>query len=162
MPTSPPLDIPRDPARAGESASRPGKTSRPSPAPTPEPEEESVVDNPPAPAAEPAPTVATASVAPGIRRFSGVGPKLAGGSLPTAAGLDWLSETGYRTILDLRENVQADPTFAAEAGRRGLRYVSLPVSLENIDLNLVSRFRSELAVSDSASPFFCDTDGTRA
>ena len=57
---------------------------------------------------------------PGLTRFLAVDLKLAGGSLPSTAGLDWLVEKGYRTLLDLRESSEVPPTFIAEATKRGL------------------------------------------
>src|SRR5208283_4346820 len=53
------------------------------------------------PAPEPA---SSAGGAPGISRFVAVDLKLAAGSVPSAAGLDWLTEKGYKTLVDLRES----------------------------------------------------------
>ena len=36
-------------------------------------------------------------------------------------GLDWLSEKGYKTILDLREDADISPAFISEVTRRGMR-----------------------------------------
>ena len=44
--------------------------------------------------------------------------KLAGGSLPSTAGLNWLVEKGYRTLLDLRESSEVPPSFIAEVTKR--------------------------------------------
>jgi len=103
-----------------------------------------------------------ANVAPGIRRFSGVESKLAGGSLPDVSGLDWLVDKGYKTLLDLRENADLSPTFLNEVSKRGLRYVALPISLKTIDQEHVSRFKSEVSFTEGRPLFFCDADGTRA
>ncbi len=105
---------------------------------------------------------AGANVAPGIRRFSGVESKLAGGSLPDASGLDWLVEKGYKTILDLREDSELSPGFVSDVARRGLRYVALPISLKTVDREHVARFHFELSLTEARPLFFCDTDGTRA
>ena len=110
------------------------------------------------------PAVGTAvetGVSPGIKRFTGVGPSLAAGSLPTPEGLDWLKEKGYKTFLDLRERKDVDPGFVDDVINRGLRYVALPISLNRLDENRVARFREELAVTDSRPLYFADLDGVR-
>lgn len=119
------------------------------------------------PRAEPAPSsveppVGAVSATPGFRRFKPVEPKLAGGSLPTKEGLDWLAEKGYKTLLDLREPSEVQASFIADVTSRGLRYVVLPIGLKQVDAEHVSRFDEELALSSSRPLYFCDTDGTRA
>jgi protein tyrosine phosphatase (PTP) superfamily phosphohydrolase (DUF442 family) len=98
----------------------------------------------------------------GIARFASVDPRLAGGSLPSTAGLGWLVEKGYRTVLDLRESSEVSPSFIAEAARRGLRYVALPVSLQALDPDRLARFQFELAAPEARPLFFFDCDGSRA
>jgi protein tyrosine phosphatase (PTP) superfamily phosphohydrolase (DUF442 family) len=102
------------------------------------------------------------TVAPGIRRFAGVESKLAGGSLPTAEGLDWLAEKGYKTTLDLREDRDISPAFISDVARRGMRYIALPITAKTVDSDHVSRFHFEISLSDGCPLYFCDTDGTRA
>ena len=114
-------------------------------------------------ASEPAPeTVSTAGAGTGITRFAAVDLKLAGGSGPSEAGLNWLAEKGYRTLLDLRESAEVPPSFIADVARRGLRYVALPVSLKAIDKDHVARFNFEIASGDARPMFFFDSDGSRA
>jgi protein tyrosine phosphatase (PTP) superfamily phosphohydrolase (DUF442 family) len=146
----PPLDLPRDDlARGGPAPEAPPVAS---------------------PEAKPAPATATSaaegqaevSVAPGIRRFVSLGPRLDGGSLPSTTGLDWLAEKGYKTILDLREAGDGRPEFIAEVGKRGMRYVALPIGVKTVDNDLVSRFNFEVSLADARPLYFCDTDGTRA
>ena len=100
--------------------------------------------------------------APGIPRFVAVDLKLAAGSVPSAAGLDWLTEKGYKTLVDLRESSETDLPFIAEATRRGLRYIALPVNLKSIDRAHVARFNFELAMGEARPLYFFDSDGTRA
>ena len=110
----------------------------------------------------PVPAAEARSAAPGIRLFAAVEPKLAGGSLPTTAGLDWLAEKGYKTVLDLRES-GADPTsYASEVTSRGLRYVALPISLKTVDSKHLELFSAELSLSEARPLYFCDTNGDRA
>ena len=108
------------------------------------------------------PTPAAAAATPGPRRFVSLEPKLAGGSLPTPAGLDWLREKGYRTFLDLRESKEVQASFIADVTNRGMRYVALPVSVKTLDNDHISRFDFELSLSDARPLYFCDADGSRA
>src|SRR5262249_22844933 len=94
--------------------------------------------------------------------FAAVDPKLAGGSLPSTDGLDWLSEKGYKTLVDLREPGDVQSSFLAEVSRRGLRYISLPIGLTNIDRDHVNRFKFEISLEDARPLYFFDTDGNRA
>lgn len=104
----------------------------------------------------------TAGPAPGIDRFAAVDLRLAGGSAPSPAGLDWLAEKGYKTLVDLRPSSEVNAAFIAEAARRGLRYIALPIGPTNIDRDHVSRFNFELASSDARPLYFFDATGTRA
>jgi protein tyrosine phosphatase (PTP) superfamily phosphohydrolase (DUF442 family) len=106
--------------------------------------------------------VQPAGGAPGIARFAAVDLKLAGGSLPSVAGLDWLEEKGYRTLVDLREPSETDAAFIAEAARRNFRYIALPISLKTIDREHLARFNFELALSEARPLYFFDRDGARA
>jgi protein tyrosine phosphatase (PTP) superfamily phosphohydrolase (DUF442 family) len=109
----------------------------------------------------PEPTPASGG-APGIARFAAVDLKLAGGGIPSTAGLDWLAEKGYKTLLDLRESSQTELSFIAEATQRGFRYVALPVSLKSIDRDHLERFNFELSLSAARPLYFFDGDGTKA
>ncbi len=112
-----------------------------------------------APTPEPTPTVGGA---PGIARFVAVDLRLAAGSVPSAAGLDWLAEKGYKTLVDLRESSETNLPFITEVTRRGLRYIALPVGLKSIDRRHVTSFNLELAMSEARPLYFFDSDGTRA
>ncbi len=98
----------------------------------------------------------------GIARFASVDLRLSGGSVPSTAGLAWLAEKGYRTVLDLRESSEVSSAFLAEAAGRGLRYVALPVNLAKLDADRIARFQFELASPDARPLFFFDSDGSRA
>jgi protein tyrosine phosphatase (PTP) superfamily phosphohydrolase (DUF442 family) len=102
------------------------------------------------------------SVSPGIKHFQGLEPNLAGGSLPSAIGLDWLAEKGYKTLLDLREPGPDQAAFIAEVTKRGLRYLPLPITLKTFDAEHVKRFNSELEQADARPLYFFDTEGDRA
>ncbi len=112
-----------------------------------------------APPPDPSPA---ASDGPGVARFVAVDLKLAGGSAPSAAGLKWLAEKGYRTLLDLRETSEVPPAFITEVTNRGLRYIALPIGKKTIDRDHVARFNYEMAAADSRPLFFFDSAGSSA
>ncbi|HKI19985.1 MAG TPA: hypothetical protein VKA15_19000 [Isosphaeraceae bacterium] len=168
----PPLDLPGEVTRS--SASPPATPS----APVPEPKSPDLSKNKPGtrressastsavdpttaptPVAEPSPS---ASVGPGMGRFVAVDLKLAGGGAPSAAGLQWLVEKGYRTLLDLREPTEVPSSFITEVTNKGLRYVALPMSLKTIDRDHVDRFHFEIAAGEARPLFFFDSNGNRA
>ncbi len=111
-------------------------------------------------APEPVPDSASAAGI-GIARFASVNLKLAGGGLPSAAGLTWLVEKGYRTLVDLRESPEVSPSFITSVANRGLRYVALPINLKTIDTKDVARFNFEVGADDARPLFFFDSDGSR-
>ena len=154
----PPIELPEDVTRGGSPPVAPAveKDAKVSSAPGPAPAAESLAE---VAAAKPTGEV---TVAPGIRRIAGVESKLAGGSLPTDSGLDWLAEKGYRTILDLRESGEATPAFIADVTKRGMRYIALPISAKTVDTDHVTRFQFEISLSDARPLYFFDGDGTRA
>jgi hypothetical protein len=156
----PPLDLPRDVTRSDiRTAAAAAAETGPAPASVPPPVEGAGTDAP----TQGAPTLpAEVSVAPGLKRFAAVEPKLAGGSLPSADGLDWLSEKGYKTLVDLREPGDVQSSFLTEVSRRGLRYISCPISLTTVDRDHVTRFEFELSLADARPLYFFDTDGNRA
>ncbi len=146
----PALRKPQSPAPAPPSDHLSGRSSR---------EPDLALTGTAKPAPEPA---SSAGGAPGISRFVAVDLKLAAGSVPSAAGLDWLTEKGYKTLVDLRESSETDLPFIGEATRRGLRYIALPVNLKSIDRAHVARFNFELAMGEARPLYFFDSDGTRA
>lgn len=97
---------------------------------------------------------------PPLSRFVSVDLKLAGGSTPTTAGLKWLAEKGYRTVLDLRETSDVSPSFVNEVTNQNLRYIALPLTLKNFDPAHIARFNYEVAAADSRPLFFFDQDGS--
>ena len=170
----PPLDLPNDvteksvtPPIAPPARRKPGT---PTPTPTPAPASDHLTGRSPreselnlAATSQPAPEPASpAGGAPGIAQFAVVDLKLAGGSVPSPAGLDWLVEKGYKTLVDLRESSEASPSFIAEATGRGLRYIALPVSLKTLGRTQLDRYNFELAAGDARPLFFFDSKGARA
>ena len=108
-----------------------------------------------------APNPTEVNVAP-IARFTALEGRLSGGALPTPAGLDWLVEKGYKTVLDLREPGEVQPSLIAEVTNRGLRYIPLPISVKTVDTDHLHHFNLELSMADARPLYFFDTDGVRA
>jgi protein tyrosine phosphatase (PTP) superfamily phosphohydrolase (DUF442 family) len=164
----PPLDLPGEVTEKGTTppvspaAERKPQTPAPAGAPlggrSPR-ENDLTLTGTPAPGSDP---TSTAGPVPGIERFVAVDLKLAGGTTPTVAGLDWLAEKGYRTVVDLRESSETDVAFIAEVTRRGLRYIALPVGARGFDREQVARFNFEVGAADARPLYFFDTLGTRA
>lgn len=124
------------------------------------------VDPVPEPASNPTPVAIPApepvEAAPGLAKFYAVGPKLAGGGVPNATGLDWLAEKGYKTIIDLRGPEKIHAGFITDVSSRGLRYVAFPVQISLLNDAMVSRFRSELAQTSAQPIYFFDDLGANA
>ncbi len=140
----------------------PGSTGSP-----PSPPQESTAQ----PATEPSttnpnPTDAAGSqvsLAPGFRSFVDVAPRLAGGSLPTTSGWEWLAQQGFRTVLDLRPSADVRREDLAAINASGLRYVALPIENQSIDdPKTLARFASEINQEPAQPLYFFDTDGARA
>ena len=162
----PPLDLPGDVPRSNATPPAPPAAEPKAAAAS---KADSKADAPAAPANEldltsitlPVPAPSSSSP-PGLARFVAVDLKLAGGSLPASASLDWLVEKGYRTLLDLRESSEISPSFIAEVTKRGLRYVALPIGPGSIDREHVERFAFEVAAREARPMYFFDSDGTRS
>jgi protein tyrosine phosphatase (PTP) superfamily phosphohydrolase (DUF442 family) len=99
---------------------------------------------------------------PGIRHYASVAPSLAGGSLPSLEGLDWLKEKGYRTLIDLRKPSEVEPNFADAVNDRNMVYISLPIVANRLDASRLARFDDLIAQADHLPVYFCDSDGTRS
>ena len=158
------LDDPLENLPAPEAAAESMPDSPPAPSlpvakPKPDPSPPPAVVEPVSPPSQVEPN---AGAAPGIARFYGVEPQLAGGSFPAAGGWAWLAEKSYRTVLDLREPGQMG---AQRPGRDRPRRTSAtspcPSRPEGINADLLKRFDRELAQSDARPLYFCDADGTR-
>jgi protein tyrosine phosphatase (PTP) superfamily phosphohydrolase (DUF442 family) len=160
----PPLDLPRDEGRSEiKMTSAPTADLQAQPAASPTPVEASPTEvDAAAAAAAAASDPDEVGVVPGLRRFSVLEPKLAGGSLPSTVGLDWLAEKGYKTLVDLREPSEVQSSFLAEVSKRGMRYISLPISLTSVDHDHINRFHFELSLADARPVYFFDAEGNRA
>ena len=147
----------------------PAAAPTPTPTPTPATEVSSGAEAGSAAVADAAatsvPTLAapvSPGAAPGIARCNSVDPHLMGGSLPTAEGLDWLKQRGYKTFLDLRGRAEVDPAFVDSVSDRGMVYIALPILANRLDSNRLARFDDLVKQSQHRPLYFCDLDGSRA
>ena len=99
---------------------------------------------------------------PGIDRAATVGPQVAGGSLPSADGLAWLKEKGFRTVVDLRPREQVDAAFPDLVLDHGMTYVPLPFAAGPINPARLARFSEVVGQADQRPLYFFDADGRRA
>jgi protein tyrosine phosphatase (PTP) superfamily phosphohydrolase (DUF442 family) len=169
----PSLSVPTEGTVPVEASSLREREAAASP-PVPPPAEERAEDF--QPRAEPVPITATVpelselppsapraagSLAPGIMRFKVVEPRLACGSLPTGAGWSWLAQTGYKTVLDLRDPGQVKAEDLAAIDHEGLRYVAMPLDASNLDAKRLNRLYSQLEQETERPLFVFDADGAR-
>ena len=101
-------------------------------------------------------------VVPGMAKSASVAPQIAGGSLPSADGLAWLKEKGYRTLIDLRPQNEVEPGYADHVIDQGITYVPLPFSTAPISQSRLTRFNELLGQNEQKPIYFCDGDGRRA
>jgi protein tyrosine phosphatase (PTP) superfamily phosphohydrolase (DUF442 family) len=113
----------------------------------------------PTPTGKPAET--SAGLGPGIRRFKVIEPRLAIGNLPSETGWKWLSELGYRTVIDLRQPSEVQPGDLAAINHQGLRYLAIPMSATAIDPATITRLEKEFERADARPIFVFDGDGMR-
>lgn len=99
----------------------------------------------------------------GIGQFHVVKPGLAGGVRPTLdEGLDWLKAKGYRTAIYLRAPGEPDDADRRQFEKRGIRFVSIEVSPQNLDRRQLDEFVA-LAKDVNLQPTFVyDQDGSIA
>ncbi len=107
-------------------------------------------------------TTVSSSVGPGLARFVAVDLKLAAGSAPEPAGLNWLVDKGYHTLVDLRQPSEVPAGYIAQVSRAGLRYIALPIDIQSIDAKSVARFNFEIAAGEARPTYFFDSTGARA
>jgi protein tyrosine phosphatase (PTP) superfamily phosphohydrolase (DUF442 family) len=96
----------------------------------------------------------------GIPGFAEVRKGVSSGLRPNSLdGLDWLAASGYRTALHLREPGQDDAGDRKQFESRGLRYISLEVSPDNLTPEVVDRFNRTVADLAGQPLFVYDRDG---
>jgi uncharacterized protein (TIGR01244 family) len=83
-----------------------------------------------------------------IPAYQRLSPTLAIGGQPTPEALARLGEWGFRTVINLRPSSEPGVAAEEEALRAaGVRYVSIPVTAENLDWEAAQRLEAALAES---------------
>ncbi len=111
--------------------------------------------------AQPKPSATASGLAPGIRRFKVIEPRLSAGSLPNDMGWTWLVNLGYRTVVDLREPTEVLPEEIAEINHHGLQYLSIPTSKLTVDADRLKQFEDAVSKDEVRPVFVFDADGAR-
>jgi protein tyrosine phosphatase (PTP) superfamily phosphohydrolase (DUF442 family) len=99
----------------------------------------------------------------GIANFSEVKDDVSTGLRPNHLdGFNWLQTKGYKTIVFLRDGKEDDSSDRKQIENRGLKYVSLTVTPETINSELVAEFNR--LVNDAAGRpiFIYDSNGSRS
>jgi protein tyrosine phosphatase (PTP) superfamily phosphohydrolase (DUF442 family) len=84
------------------------------------------------------------------------------GRRPYPDGLDWLKARGYRTVVFLRRPGEEESADRRQVEKRGLRFVSVEVSPDNLTREVFNQF-DQLVNDPGARPLFVyDQDGVLA
>ncbi len=110
----------------------------------------------------PTPLVIASKVTPGILRWAPLAPSIGGGSAPSADGLAWLKEKGYKTFIDLRPRKEIDPSFSDAVNDANMVYISLPIEKSKISSVRLARFDDLVTQAANRPIYFCDRDGSVA
>jgi protein tyrosine phosphatase (PTP) superfamily phosphohydrolase (DUF442 family) len=126
-----------------------------------------VVEEKKAPAKTPPPPFSadegTASLLPvGIANFAKVKDDVSNGLRPSFDGLDWLHSKGVKTVVYLRNGKEDDSSDRKQVENRGMKYVSLEVTPEKINAELVVEFNRLVNNADGRPLFVYDLNGTQA
>jgi protein tyrosine phosphatase (PTP) superfamily phosphohydrolase (DUF442 family) len=84
----------------------------------------------------------------GIDEFTRVKDGVFAGRRPTLDGLDWLQAKGYKTVVHVRRPQDADETDRRQVEKRGMRFVSLPVTPETLTQEWADEFNK--VIGDTA------------
>jgi protein tyrosine phosphatase (PTP) superfamily phosphohydrolase (DUF442 family) len=109
---------------------------------------------------EPAPSPATSPKLPvGIPGFTEVTTGISNGLRPDLEGLDWLKSNGYRSVLNLRKPGASETADRAQVQARGMSYLSLEVSPERLNQNLLDEFARIVGDAPGRPLFVYDNGG---
>jgi uncharacterized protein (TIGR01244 family) len=143
------------------------RVHEPPPVPMPRRAPNGAPAQPAAPKAQPtAPAEPGEVAAPGIPNYrEGIEPNLASGGQPTLEGLRWLKERGFRTVVNLLPDDDADPAERGTVRELGMQYIALPVPRGPLSQDTVDRF-NQLVDDAAARPLFIhdsrESPGSRA
>jgi protein tyrosine phosphatase (PTP) superfamily phosphohydrolase (DUF442 family) len=97
-----------------------------------------------------------------IPQFSPVKDQVSSGLRPAIEGLDWLKTNRYRTVLHIRTPGEDDSADRKQIEKRGLKYISIEVSPQNLSRQIVDDFNAIVADSGLRPLFVYDRDGSLA
>jgi len=97
----------------------------------------------------------------GIPGYLIVEPNVATGGQPTFEGMQWLKERGFVTVVNLLPDSEADPAEPGMLRQLGLSYVSLPVTAQSLNTEVLDQFNLIVADSKLRPIFIHDSTGSR-
>jgi protein tyrosine phosphatase (PTP) superfamily phosphohydrolase (DUF442 family) len=96
----------------------------------------------------------------GISNFAQVKDGVSTGRRPNHLdGFDWLKSKGYKTVLFLRGDQENDSSDRTQVENRGLKYISLKVTPDAIQPELVAEFNRMVNDAEAQPLFVYDTNG---
>lgn len=98
----------------------------------------------------------------GISGYAQVKEGVSSGMRPDLDGLDWLQSKGDKTVLFLRNGKEDDSSDRKQVANRSMKYVSLKVTPETINPELVTEFNRLVNDADGRPIFVYDLDGKLA
>jgi protein tyrosine phosphatase (PTP) superfamily phosphohydrolase (DUF442 family) len=97
----------------------------------------------------------------GIPHYSIIEPNVATGGQPSLDGIKWLKERGFRAVLNLLPEDEADPAEASMVRELGLEYISLPITATTINRQSSEMFNQIVDDTKYRPLFIHDTTGAR-
>jgi protein tyrosine phosphatase (PTP) superfamily phosphohydrolase (DUF442 family) len=97
-----------------------------------------------------------------VPQFAEVKPGVASGQKPFAEGLNWLKDKGYRTVLHIRAPGEDDTAARRQFEAKGFRYLSLEVSPQTLNRDIVDQFNRIVGDPANRPLFVYDRDSSLA
>jgi protein tyrosine phosphatase (PTP) superfamily phosphohydrolase (DUF442 family) len=97
-----------------------------------------------------------------VPQFAEVKPGVASGQKPFAEGLNWLKDKGYRTVLHVRAPGEDDTAARRQFEAKGFRYLSLEVSPQTLNREIVDQFNRIVGDPANRPLFVYDRDSSLA
>jgi protein tyrosine phosphatase (PTP) superfamily phosphohydrolase (DUF442 family) len=117
---------------------------------------------PPANPSQVTPSQATPALPVGIPQYAVVQDQVASGLKPLLDGLDWLKDNGYRAVLHIRQPGEDDSADRRQIEKRGLYFLSLDVTPDNLTRATVDEFNRIVGTAANRPLFVYDRDGMLA
>jgi protein tyrosine phosphatase (PTP) superfamily phosphohydrolase (DUF442 family) len=98
----------------------------------------------------------------GIAQFARVNDLAAGLRPSLDDGLDWLRDSGFKTVIYVHEPGASHGADRKQVERRGMKFISLEVSPQGINKKLLEEFSALVGEQANLPLFVYDSDGARA